>query len=141
METMKALVRSWLVVGVSLGAAVPAGAQTPVGALAIDERRGDQYGWAVDYEAEAAAWEAALSEDAQNSYPAPVNVQGTSSTVARCVPLGGDRDAVPVNVQGTSSTVAQISARHQEINAACDALDPLGTRGGSPCRCPAGYRP
>ena len=59
---MKALVWSWLVVGVSLCTAVSTGAQIPVGALAIDERRGEQYGWAVDYETEAAAWEAALSE-------------------------------------------------------------------------------
>ena len=35
METMKALVWSWLVVGVSLGTAVSAGGQTPAGALAI----------------------------------------------------------------------------------------------------------
>ena len=62
METMRALVRFWLVACFSLCAALPVAAQTPVGALAVDERRGDQYGWAVDYETEAAAWEAALSE-------------------------------------------------------------------------------
>ena len=56
METTKALVWSWLVACVSLGTALPATAQTPVvGALAIDERQGDQYGWAVDYETAAAA--------------------------------------------------------------------------------------
>ena len=43
--------------------------------------------------------------------------------------------------EGTSSAPEQIVARHQEINAACDALDALGNRGGPPCRCPAGYRP
>ena len=48
METMKALVRSWLVACVSLCAALPAAAQTPVGALAVDERRGQQYGWALE---------------------------------------------------------------------------------------------
>ena len=42
---------------------------------------------------------------------------------------------------GTSSTPEQINARHQEINAACDGLDALGTRGGRPCQCPSGYRP
>ena len=52
---MKAAVWSWLLVGVVLCATVPAGAQTPVGALAIDERQGDQYGWAVYYETPAAA--------------------------------------------------------------------------------------
>ena len=42
---------------------------------------------------------------------------------------------------GTSSTQEQIDTRHQEINAACDALDALGGRGGPPCQCPTGYRP
>ena len=55
MQTMKALVCSWLIVGVSLGTAQSAGGQTPEGALAIDERQGDQYGWAVDYDTAAAA--------------------------------------------------------------------------------------
>ena len=41
METMKALAWSVLAVGVFLGTALSAAAQTPVGALAIDERRGD----------------------------------------------------------------------------------------------------
>ena len=36
--------------------------QTPSGALAIDERQGDQYGWAVDYETARAAGQRALSE-------------------------------------------------------------------------------
>ena len=39
-----------------------AAAQSPVGALAIDERQGDQYGWAVDYETAAAAQGRALQE-------------------------------------------------------------------------------
>ena len=42
--------------------AAPAVAQSPVGALAIDERRGDQWGWAVDYETAAAAQGMALQE-------------------------------------------------------------------------------
>lgn len=32
--------------------------------------------------------------------------------------------------QGTSSSAEQVRARHQEINAACDALDALGAQGG-----------
>lgn len=48
MQAMKARYCSWLVVGVSVGTALSAGGQTPVGALALDERQGDQYGWAVD---------------------------------------------------------------------------------------------
>ena len=62
METMKVLAWSALVVCVSLGTALSAAAQTPVGALAIDERQGDQYGWAVDYETAAAAQGRALQE-------------------------------------------------------------------------------
>ena len=43
---------------------------------------------------------------------------------------------------GSSSTPEQVSARHQEINAACDTLEALQARlGGRPCTCPAGYRP
>ena len=53
---------SWLAVCVALCASATVGSQTPVGALAIDERQGDQYGWAVDYETTAAAWAAALRE-------------------------------------------------------------------------------
>ena len=52
---MKALFWSWFVVGVSVSMAGTASAQTPVGALAVDERQGNQYGWAVDYETVAAA--------------------------------------------------------------------------------------
>ena len=61
-DTMRAQVRSWLVVGVSLCTASSAVAQAPVGALAIDARQGDQWGWAVDYETMAAAREMALRE-------------------------------------------------------------------------------
>ena len=42
--------------------AAPAVAQSPVGALAIDERQGDQWGWAVDYDTAAAAQGMALQE-------------------------------------------------------------------------------
>ncbi len=61
---MKASRWSWVVVVVcaSLSSALPAVAQTPVGALAVDERRGDRWGWAVDYETASAAREAALRE-------------------------------------------------------------------------------
>ena len=42
--------------------AVASAAQTPVGALAVDEGQGDQYGWAVDYETAATARARALGE-------------------------------------------------------------------------------
>ena len=47
---------------VSLFLAADVGAQPRVGALAIDEGQGDQYGWAVDHQTAAAAREAALRE-------------------------------------------------------------------------------
>ena len=84
METMRAL-RSWLVACFFLCAALPAAAQTPVGALAVDERRGEQYGWAVDYETEAAAWEAALSECGAGC--------SVVLTFARCGAYAADQDA------------------------------------------------
>ena len=48
-------------VGVVVCAAVAAGGQPSAGALAIDERQGDQYGWAVGHETASAAQAAALS--------------------------------------------------------------------------------
>ena len=38
----------------------------------------------------------------------------------------------------TPSSAEQISARHRESDAACDAL---GVRGGAQCQCPVSYRP
>ena len=58
---MKAVVGPSLLLCVFLGIPVESEAQTPMGALAIDERQGDQWGWAVDYET-AAAQERALGE-------------------------------------------------------------------------------
>ena len=77
----------WVSVVVSsvLGGALPAVGQTPVGALAIDERRGDQWGWAVDYESADAARARALREC------------GAGCTVvltfARCGAYAADQDA------------------------------------------------
>ena len=53
---------SWVVPWALLCAATDAGAQTPAGALAIDEPQGDRYGWALDYETAEAARDAALRE-------------------------------------------------------------------------------
>ena len=45
-------------------------------------------------------------------------------------------------IDGNSSTTAeQLQARHEEINAACDALDAMQSPGIATCQCPAGYRP
>ena len=59
---MKTIAGSALVLCVTVCMAASAAAQTPVGALAIDERQGDQYGWAVDYETTGSAQAAALRE-------------------------------------------------------------------------------
>ena len=74
-----------LVVSGVLGGSLPAVGQTPMGALAVDERRGDQWGWAVDSETAGAARARALREC------------GAGCTVvltfARCGAFAADRDA------------------------------------------------
>ena len=52
---MKAIAVSALVFCGFGGMASSAAAQSPVGALAVDEGQGDQSGWAVDYETAGAA--------------------------------------------------------------------------------------
>ena len=59
---MKTIAASALVLCTSVCTAPSTAAQTPMGALAIDERQGNQYGWAVDYETAGAAGERALGE-------------------------------------------------------------------------------
>ena len=118
METMKALVWSWLVVGVSLGTAVSARGQTPMGALAIDERQGDQYGWAVDYEASAAAQAAALRECGAGC--------SVVLTFDRCGAYAADQDANSTAVGWAESFDSSASARQA-------ALSECGSRGGSGC--------
>ena len=59
---MKTITGAALVLCAVVCLSAAATAQTPVGALAIDDRRGDRYGWAVDYETTSAARTRALSE-------------------------------------------------------------------------------
>ena len=118
MQTMKALVCSWLVVGVSLGATLSAGGQTPVGALAIDERQGDQYGWAVDYETTAAAQAAAMRECGAGC--------SVVLTFARCGAYAADQDAASTAVGWAESFDSAVAARQA-------ALSECGSRGGSGC--------
>ena len=59
---MKTIAGSALVLGAFVCLSASVAAQTLVGALAIDEGQGDQYGWAVDYETTSAARTRALSE-------------------------------------------------------------------------------
>ena len=81
-------------------------------------------------------------------FPSPTNVQRLGLSWCAST-VGFQRRAFALQAAGawcaiteeTSSSPQQVNARHREINAACDALDALGTRGGPSCNCPAGYRP
>ena len=92
------------------GCAMPAAAQAPVGALAVDERRGDQYGWAVDQETAAAAQATALSEC------------GTQCRVVltfnRCGAYAADQDADSTAV-GWAESFASASTARQAALSAC----------------------
>ncbi|MCY4508213.1 MAG: hypothetical protein OXG35_14840 [Acidobacteria bacterium] len=87
---MKPVIRS-VVLCASLCAAAQAGAQVPVGALAIDERQGDQWGWAVDY-------------DGREAGPAqaPIGLQSVVAVRA----AGGNRSA-----QSPATTVDDVIVR------------------------------
>ncbi len=115
---MKALAWASLVVCISLGTALSAAAQTPVGALAIDERRGDQYGWAVDYETASAAQAAALRECGAGC--------SVVLTFARCGAYAADQDADSTAV-GWAEAFGSAAAARQA------ALSGCGSRGGSGC--------
>ena len=81
-------------------------------------------------------------------YPNPLNVEslglnwcGASVSLQRRAIALQAAGAWCAIAEGTSSSPEQVSARHQDINAACDGLDALGALGGPPCQCPTGYRP
>ena len=89
-----------------------------MGALAIDERQGDQWGWAVGYQTVAAAREAALREC------------GTGCSVVltfdRCAAYAADQDA-------DSTAVGWAEAYASGADARQAALSECGLRGGSGC--------
>ena len=105
----------WLVVGVLLWAASTAVAQTPVGALAIDERQGDQYGWAVDYETASAAQGSALQECGSGC--------SVVLTFGRCAAYAADQDADSTAVGWAESYDSAAGARQA-------ALSECSSRGG-----------
>ena len=98
---------SWLVVCVSLCTALPSVAQTPVGALAVDERRGDQWGWAVDYETPAAAREAALGECGSRC--------SVVLTFGRCGAYAADQDADSTAVGWAEAYASGAEARERAL--------------------------
>ena len=115
---MKALQGTGLVVGVVLSVALLADAQTPAGALAIDERQGDQWGWAVDYETAGEARQRALSECGSGC--------SVVLTFARCAAYAADQESDSTAVGWGESYSTAEGARQR-------ALSECGSRGGSKC--------
>ena len=115
---MMAALRLWLVVGVTACAAVPANAQPRAGALAIGERQGNQYGWAVDYETPSAARAAALSECGSGC--------SVVLTFNRCGAYAADQGADSTAVGWAESYASADGARQA-------ALAECRSRGGSEC--------
>ena len=115
---MKTITGSALVLGAVVCLLVPAAAQTPVGALAIDERQGDEYGWAVDYETAAAAGTRALSECGSGC--------SVVLTFGRCAAYAADQDADSTAVGWAESFASADGARQA-------ALGECGSRGGTGC--------
>ena len=108
-----------LVVFASLCTAMPAAAQAPVGALAIDELQGDQWGWAVDYETAAAAQARALGECGPGC--------SVVLTFGRCAAYAADQDADSTAV-GWAEAHASASAAQEAALSECRARG-----GGSGC--------
>ena len=99
----------------AVSTALPAAAQTPVGALAVDERQGDQYGWAVDYETAGSARAAALRECGAGC--------SVVLTFERCAAYAADQDADSTAVGWAESYSSADAARRA-------ALGECGSRGG-----------
>jgi len=108
-----------LVVFASLRTAMPAAAQAPVGALAIDERQGEQWGWAVDYETAAAARARALVECGSGC--------SVVLTFGRCAAYAADQDADSTAV-GWAEAYASASAAQEAALSECRSRG-----GGSGC--------
>ena len=92
-----------------------AGAQPPTGALAVDERQGDQYGWAVDYETAGSAQAAALRECGAGC--------SVVLTFDRCAAYAADQDA-------DSTAVGWAESYSSSAEAQQAALRECSSRGG-----------
>ena len=111
---MRAVLQSLVVSGLVATASLAVG-QAPVGALAVDERQGDQYGWAVDYETAAAARAAALGECGAGC--------SVVLTFDRCGAYAADQD-------GDSTAVGWAEAFDSAASARAAALSECSARGG-----------
>ena len=107
-----------LVLCVSLFLAADVGAQPRVGALAIDEGQGDQYGWTVDHQTAAAAREAALGECGAGC--------SVVLTFDRCGAYAADQDNA-ATAFGWGESYASADGARQRALAECRS------RGGSGC--------
>ena len=116
---MKSIAGSALVLGAAVWMAASAVAQTPVGALAIDERQGDQYGWAVDYETARSARAVALRECGSGC--------SVVLTFERCAAYAADQDADSTAV-GWAESYSSSSAAQQSALGECSSRG-----GGSGC--------
>ena len=116
---MKSLLRSSLLLCLFLAIPVESGAQTPVGALAIDARQGHRYGWAVDYDTPAAAQASALQECGSGC--------SVVLTFSRCAAFAADQDADSTAV-GWSESYASAAGARQAALAECSSRG-----GGSGC--------
>ena len=115
---MQTVAGSALVLCALVCASSVAVAQTPIGALAIDERQGDQYGWALDNETAGAAQARALSECGGGCR--------VVLTFARCAAYAADQDAASTAVGWSESYGSSAAARQA-------ALSECSSRGGSGC--------
>ena len=113
-----ALLRSCLAVCGLVCMASSSAAQPPVGALAVDERQGDRYGWAVDYPTASAARSAALGQCGPGC--------SVVLTFERCAAYAADQDA-------NSPAVGWAESYGSVAEASGAALSACGSRGGSGC--------
>ena len=116
MQTRKAFVVAVLALVVFVSSS---SAQSLLGALAIDERQGDQWGWAVDYETSAAAQAAALRECGAGC--------SVVLTFGRCGAYAADQDTDSTAVGWAEAYVSPEAARQSAL-AACRSR-----AGGSGC--------
>ena len=105
---MKTIAGSTLCAVVCLSAT--AAAQTLVGALAVDEGQGDQYGWALDYETAGTAGQRALSECGPGC--------SVVLTFERCAAYAADQDAGST-VDGWAESYDSASGARQRALAEC----------------------
>ena len=115
---MQTVASSALVLFAFMCMASSVAAQTSVGALAVDERQGERYGWAVDYETAVAAQARALSECGGGCR--------VVLTFNRCAAYAADQDADSTAV-GWAESFASAAAAQQA------ALSECSSRGGAGC--------